>query len=133
MQNLAPSLLSALQFGHFILLLLKEKGCKKIQNLPEPHIGDFRKLLLMASSRRLEVRMFGLLGSRVDNDNAMEKYSYLYRQSRGNFPPIFLPNWFHFLAKVEDLLLYVAFLEITLKTRGRTFFPLEEINPLSEF
>jgi len=39
LQNLASSLLSALQFGHFILFPLKEKGSKKIQDFPEASFG----------------------------------------------------------------------------------------------
>ena len=74
-------------------------------------MGTFRKLFFITSARRLEVGVFGLVNSRVDNDNAMKKYSCTNEQSRENLPSqigsIFRP-------KLRIYFNDVAFLEMTL-------------------
>jgi hypothetical protein len=60
-------------------------------------MGTFRKLILITTSRRVEVGWFGLLSYRGDNDNAMKKYPYPNGQSRGKLPlkiaSFFKPEW----------------------------------------
>jgi hypothetical protein len=46
--------------GNTFGLRKDKKGFREIKDLPEPHIGAFRKLFLITSSRRLGVLLKGL-------------------------------------------------------------------------
>jgi hypothetical protein len=49
-------------------------------------MGTLRKLILIPTSRRVEVSLFDLLRYRAANDNPVEKYTYPNGQSREKLP-----------------------------------------------
>jgi hypothetical protein len=77
--------------NQIFLGLKKKKGFREIQDLSEHHIGTFRKLLPITSSRRLGVKLMGLLGygTVLQPSSKIILTSWVFKRE---FAPIFRPK-----------------------------------------